>query len=308
MVSALLVGCTFAGHSQSQKELPKTNAVQTEMRNVLYHFTDSVTVHILELRGALVPIGQEGLPIFDDSRSFDLEINSANITMSTDSLANVLNQYVFAASDAPLKGLSITAEGNSLKVKGKLHSKGDISFETVGTLSATPEGQIRIHAEKVKAAHLPVKGLMDLLGLKIADLINTKKVRGVRSEENDLILDPQQILPPPHIKGRITAVHIQGNEIVQVFGSKPKTVSSPASSGNYMAYRGAQLRFGKLTMSDTDMILIDMDPRDPFDFYLDHYRDQLVAGYTKTTPEFGLRVFMRDFNKLPRSLSTKTKH
>ena len=81
--------------------------------------------------------------------------------------------------------------------------------------------------------------------------------------------------------------------------------TTPALSGNYMAYRGAQLRFGKLTMSDTDMILIDMDPKDPFDFYLDHYRDQLAAGYTKITPEFGLRVFMRDFNKLHKAPSMK---
>jgi len=123
-------------------------------------------------------------------------------------------------------------------------------------------------------------------------------VRGVRSEENDLILDPQQILPPPHIEGRVTAIRIEGNQIVQVFGNKPKAELPLAFGGNYMAYRGAQLRFGKLTMSDTDMILIDMDPKDPFDFYLDHYRDQLVAGHTKITPEFGLRVFMRDFNKL----------
>lgn len=297
---ALVGGCLVAGgHSHAQQDQPtKTTAVQTVMRNVMYHFTDSVTVQILELNGALVPVGGENLPIFDDSRSFNLKISSAKINMTTDSLANVLNQYVFAASDAPLKGLTVTTEGNSLKVKGKLHSKGDISFETVGTISATPEGQIRIHAEKVKAAHLPVKGLMDLLGLKIADLINTKKVRGIRSEENDLILDPEQILPPPHIKGRITAVRVQGNQIVQVFGNKPKTESTGAIAGNYMAYRGAQLRFGKLTMTDTDMILIDMDPKDPFDFYLDHYRDQLAAGYTKITPEFGLRVFMRDFDKL----------
>jgi hypothetical protein len=34
---------------------------------------------------------------------------------------------------------------------------------------------------------------------------------------------------------------------------------------------------------------------DPFDFYLDHYKQQLVAGYTKETPSFGLRVFMHDF-------------
>jgi hypothetical protein len=302
IMPALVLGCLVASrHSQAQQDQTvKTNAVQAEMRNVMYHFTDSITVHILELHGSLVPRGRESLPVFDDSRSFDLAINFAELTMSTESLAKVLNQYVFAAPDAPIKDIAVAAEGNTLKVKGKLHSKGDISFETVGALSTTPEGQIRIHAEKVKAAHLPVKGLMDLLGLKIADLINTKKVRGVRSEENDLILDPQQILPPPHIEGRVTAVRIQGNQIVQVFGNKPKAESPAALSGNYMAYRGNQLRFGKLTMSDTDMILIDMDPKDPFDFYLDHYRDQLVAGYTKMTPEFGLRVFMRDFHKLPK--------
>ena len=53
-------------------------------------------------------------------------------------------------------------------------------------------------------------------------------------------------------------------------------------------------------MSDTDLVLIDLDPRDPLDFYLDHYKDQLVAGYSKTTSQFGLRVFIPDFSKLRR--------
>ena len=33
-------------------------------------------------------------------------------------------------------------------------------------------------------------------------------------------------------------------------------------------------------------------------FFLEHYKEQLVVGYTKTTPDFELRVFMRDFNKV----------
>ena len=51
-----------------------------------------------------------------------------------------------------------------------------------------------------------------------------------------------------------------------------------------MAFRHGDMRFGKLTMHDADLIMIDMDPRNPFDFFLDHYQDQLVAGYTKSTP------------------------
>lgn len=47
-------------------------------------------------------------------------------------------------------------------------------------------------------------------------------------------------------------------------------------------------------------ILIDMDPQDPFDFSLAHSQEQVVAGYTQMTPDFGLRVFIRDFNKVQR--------
>ncbi len=105
----------------------------------------------------------------------------------------------------------------------------------------------------------------------------------------------------------MTDVRFKGNEIVQTFGGEAEGKGLQQQSGNYMAYRGAQLRFGKLTMSDTDMVLIDMDPQDPFDFYLDHYKEQLVAGYTKTTPEFGLRVYMRDFDKLQNRKRSKQK-
>jgi hypothetical protein len=303
------VGCGTAGRSSvaklQQEKGGKTPAVQVEMRNVMYHFTDQVAVHILQLYGMLLPTQRARLPVFDDVESFTLAINSAAIAIGTDALSNVMNQYVFVAPDAPIKEVTVTTAGNSIKVQGKLPAQGGIRFETEGTAVATPEGQIRIQTHKIKAAHLSIKGLMELLGIEIAQLIDTNKVPGVRIEGNELILDPERILPPPHITGRVTEVQVQDNQILQVFGRRPKPEARHQYSGNYMAYRGAQLRFGKLTMADTDLVLIDMDPQDPFDFSLDHYKAQLVAGYTKTTPAFGLRVFMRDFNKLPPPDSTR---
>jgi len=148
------------------------------MHNVMYHFTDKITVHIRDLLGQLIPDNPEGPVIFDDKNSFTLRVAGAEIAMGTDALSTVLNQQVFGASDAPLQQLAITADGNVLTVKGKLHFKGDLAFESEGSLSATDNGEIRIHTQKIKAAHVPVKGIMDLLGVKIANLISTKKVRG----------------------------------------------------------------------------------------------------------------------------------
>jgi hypothetical protein len=65
-----------------------------------------------------------------------------------------------------------------------------------------------------------------------------------------------------------------------------------------MAYKNNRLRFGKLVMNDVDLILFDMDPNDPLDFFLDHYKEQLSAGYAKIMPDSGLRVFIKDYNKL----------
>jgi hypothetical protein len=282
-------------------------AVQVQMHNVMYHFTDQVAVHLINVGGSLAPTKAGHFPVFDDKESFELRITAAEITMDPQSLANVLNTHVFTAKDAPLKDISVSIEKDHLKVKGKLHQKGDIGFETEGRLSATPDGKIRLHAEKIKALHLPVKGLMDLFGVDIADLIKNGKVRGVQVEKDDLILDPGEILPPPRISGKITDIHLEGNNIVQIFGEPKKFPWAKAPAQNYMAYRGNRLQFGKLLMTDTDMVIVDPDPRDPFDFYLDRYKDQLVAGYSKTTPTSGLRVYMVDFNKLKqKSLPAKT--
>jgi hypothetical protein len=289
----LLVALGAAGQDAGKPGLP----VQVQMRNIRYHFTERVDVGIANLRGELAPTGP--LPIFDDKQSFHLRIFTGEISISAASLENVLNTYVLAAHDAPLKNISISIEHDRLKVKGNLHHQGDVPFETTGTLAATPDGKLRLHTEKVKALKLPVKGLMDLLGVEIADLVKSGKTPGLQADGDDLFLDPQQLLPPPHIEGKVAAVRLQGNDVVLTFGGeKREPLAVPYPS--YMAYRGNFLRFGKLAMHDTDMILIDMDPKDPFDFSLDRYREMLSAGYTKITPQFGLRVYMRDLNKLPR--------
>jgi hypothetical protein len=276
----------------------QAGAVQTQMRNVTYHFSDTVVAEIKSLNGELVPLGKNEFPIFDDKDSFNLRISTAEIAIDSSNLANVLNSYVFARPHSPLTGLSIIVEKGRLKVKGKLHDKGDIPFETEGILTPTADGKLRLHSEKIKAMHVPVRGLMDLFGIDLGGLIKEGKVPGVRAEEDDLILDLEQILPPPHIEGKVVSVRIEGDKIIQVFGGSDAKPVKNIRAGNYMAYKNNRLRFNKLVMNDADLILIDMDPSDPLDFYLEHYKEQLSAGYTKTTVDSGLRVFIKDFSKL----------
>ena len=280
--------------------------VKTEMHNVLFHLTEDASAHLETLSGEIWPVGKFEMPTFGDKNSFEVRVTRGRISITPEALSSIMNEYVFAAKDAPLKELSVTIDKGRLKIKGKMPSKGDIPFETAGTVSVTPDGRLRVHTEKVKALHVPVKGVMGVLGIELASVLNTSKIDGLDTEKNDLLMDLSQLLPPPHIRGKVTGVKVERNAIITIFGDGEKSAPASKETGNYMVFLGNPVRFGKLTMENADITVLDLDPGDPLDWNQDHYKDQLVAGYSKITPSFGLRAYVKDFAKLSRVSASGT--
>jgi len=269
-----------------------------EMVNVRIHLDPELILHIRRLTGKLVPTKKDQPPSFDDNLSYVIAVDAAEIAISTASMTHMMNTYVFGEPDAPLKNLKLSVHGSQIKQEGTIRKGPGIPFETIGDISPTPDGLLRIHPTKMTAAHLPVKGLMKLFGIDMAKLINTRNTKGITVDDNDIILDPSQALPPPKMKGRVTAVFVQGDDIVQLFGTQKPGTATKKPDSNYMAYRGGVLKFGKLAMNDTDLRLVDSHPADPFDFSPAHYKDHLVAGYSKTTESGGLIVYMPDYSAI----------
>lgn len=277
-------------------------AVGIQMRNVNFRISEGVTLQVRTLRGSLHPTSRERPVTLDNRNSFTLEADSALIALDTGSLTQLLNSYVFAYPGAPLKNFSTVLNGDRLVVKGTMHKGVDLPFELEGSISATDDGNIRVHADKFKSEHIPFKGLLHLFGEDLSKLINVNEARGVRMEGDNLILFPSRMMPAPHIFGSITAIRIEGQNIVEVFGGgrAPAPLCLPQRAANYIYHRGGALRFGKLTMSDADLEIIDADPRTPFDFSLDDYNRQLVAGYSHNTLSHGLIVHMPDYAQIGR--------
>jgi len=242
-----------------------------------------------------------GEPVtFDDVNSFDIVSESAIIAVRASTLSNVLNDRAFAYDGAPLKGIVVETRGDRLRITGQLHKTVTVSFVLEGRPEATQDGLIRMHVDKISAAHLPVKSILHLFGEDLAKVVNSNEAKGVKVDGDDIILFPDRLLPPPHIRGKVTHVAVENDRIIQTFGSgKPvRPLSPPRKAANYIYHRGGQLRFGKLTMSDADLEIVDLSPADPFDFFLADYNRQLVAGYSNNTPSHGLIVFMPDYHRL----------
>ena len=73
-----------------------------------------------------------------------------------------------------------------------------------------------------------------------------------------------------------------------------------------MFFKSGTLHFGKLLMLDAEMQVVDLRPTGFFNFDLDRYKDQLVAGYERTLPDLGLEVYMLGLDKLSAGKATAT--
>jgi hypothetical protein len=277
--------------------------VQIEMKNVHLHVAAGVVLNVRHLRGEMVSKASAQTPVFDDQRSFVIHIIAADITMDMASLTNLMNQHAFAWEDAPVKDIEMSVDEGRLKQKGKMHKGIWLPFSMKASVSATADGRMRLHTESVKALGIPATKLLDLFDLTLDKLLTIEKGHGMEVKDDDVIISPGRVLPPPELQGRLSKVEIVGQQLHQVFSSaeaRSVAVLTPPDpkARNYVYFSGSSIRFGKLTMSGSDLQLIDADERDAFDFYPEKYNAQLVAGYSKNTPTKGLKTYMPDYNDL----------
>ncbi|MEP6507310.1 MAG: hypothetical protein ABJC63_03720 [Gemmatimonadales bacterium] len=268
------------------------------MRNVDFFIDPQIPLHIRRLNGTMR--AKTGGPVvFDDKTTFIIHLDAAEVGLTGPGLSLLLNKYVFNYPGAPIKRLTASTLGTHVVLKGTLHKVTDLPFTITSSVSVTSDGKIRVHPIRTEILGLHVDQLMNGLGLALDKIIDLRKAKGASVKGNDILLDPNAILPPPTMEGTITAVRVEGNEIIQDFGGSPQTAILPDSSpANYIFFKGGSIKFGKLLMSDAELEIVDLDPVDPFRFDIAKYLPQLVAGYSRSFASGGLEAFMRDLDKI----------
>lgn len=296
VLAALVLVAAVKTRSAAAQSPPAGPVIQAEMRNVDFHVDRTIILRISYLRGQLLPTGAPPV-VFDDKNSFILAIDSASFRLSGQAIGDLLNRYVFAYAGAPLKGLRVSVEGKQLRQRGRMNG---MPFSILSDVQVTPAGELRLRPVRIKAFGIPVTSVLKFLGMRLQKMLDLRKAKGVRVEGNDLIISPTAIVPPPLIRGHLASIELADSTLLQVFRPERGTVPAPLAlpdtgAINYMYFRGGSLRFGRLTMTPADLLIVDGDPSDRFDFFLDRYNDQLVAGFSRNTGPGGLITTMPDF-------------
>lgn len=279
---------------------------QVSIRKVNFYLMPNAALRIRKLRGTMRAL-KGGPVLFDDKHSFIMHLTYAEIGLKGTDITTLMNNHIFAYPGAPLKRLQVHTSGSQIVQTGVMHKILDIPFQITADVSVTPEGLIKLHPIKTRILGVDGNSLMRAFGLTLEKILDLSKAKGVTVKGNDLFLDPVLILPPPAIEGHATAIRVDGDELVQTFGTVAEATPLPppdTSASAFMFFKGGTLHFGKLLMLDAEMQIVDLRPSGFFSFDLDKYKDQLVAGYERTLPDLGLEVFLLGLDTLASGKAT----
>ena len=95
-------------------QAPVKTETQVEMVNVNLHLDPELVLRIRHLEGQFLPTRKGQPPTFDDKLSYVVKIDSAEVGVSMASMSHAMNTYVFGEPDAPLKNLTLSAEGSEI--------------------------------------------------------------------------------------------------------------------------------------------------------------------------------------------------
>jgi hypothetical protein len=260
-------------------------------------------IYVRWLRGQMVRTHPKVNPSFDDPESFFLDVNSGVIRANIGDISNFLNANGIANS--PLKNVTLSGDGDQIKIRGTFHKMVPLPVELTGTISAAPNDKILMRVTKLSMLKIPLKGILGGLHVNLSQLFDPKGIPGIEVTGNDILFDTHTLLPPPRIRGKLTSVRVVNPDLEEVFGNAQDAEAKVEQWRNFLKLSEGTLDFGKLTMRHVDFIMIDLSNDAWFDLDLVHYQDQLVNGYTRMTPQAGLQIFMPDLDELKKNKAAK---
>jgi hypothetical protein len=264
--------------------------------NLMLRKGPNFRIYVRWLRGQMTRTHRNVNPSFDDPDSFFLDIKTGVLRANIGDIAHFLNAS--GMSNSPLTNITLSGDGDQIKLTGTLHKIVPLPIELTGNIAALADNRIQVHVTKIKVLKIPVKALLGSFNVSISDLFQPKSMPGVQVAENDIFFDTQTLLPPPHIRGQLTKIRIVNPDLEEVYGNAENDVAKMEQWRNFLRLRDGTLDFGKLTMRHVDLVMVDISKDAWFDLDLTHYQEQLVNGYTRMTPQAGLQIFMPDLDQL----------
>jgi hypothetical protein len=151
-----------------------------------------------------------------------LRIRQAEIEMSSAELNRQFQSILALSNEKRIKNaLLSTLSGGRLEARGQLDLSEyvpDIPFQITGSLSVRPGNQIRYEATDVRVAGIPVKRVLDVFGVELANIAKFKDRFGrIEQQGNAFHLIVEKFTPGAVIEGEMKRVSTAENSLTVFF-------------------------------------------------------------------------------------------
>jgi hypothetical protein len=285
----------------------QSRGVPMRLQNVRFKWSDKVYIDTPNLAVRAVPL--EGTTVnLEDLSSFLLKVQQSEVILSPEVLEGMLNESVFNYPGSKLSDLKVKIEpgneehggGHVLHLNGNVKVGFWIPFKMNARLRVdTQTNTLVMDVEHVKALGiLPVGKLIKMEPLQMEHLISLPPNKSMMVRDNEIMIKPFGLFPPPRINGRISSVTVDDKVIRLTFAGD--AIPAPESPDkNYVYLKGGSSQFGRFRMLETDILIVDQDPRDLFVFSLKDYQQMIPRSTIVLNELKSARVTMPDYSSAP---------
>jgi len=275
------------------------SGVAIRMQNVQFKWSDKVYVDMGDMALRAVPI--EGRTVnFDDLASFHLALQQSVVMIRPSVLEGMFNESVFNYPHSKLRDLKVSLDEKDnehvVHVKGSVNVGIWISFTMDAHLSVdTASNTLAMDVDHLKVlGGLPVSPLTKMKPFQLANIISLPPNKSLIVDGNRMFVKPFGLFPPPRVDGKMSGVTVGSDGIRLAFAGNP--IPAPKSSAkNYVYLKGGTSQFGNIRMLDTDILILDQNPANPFVFSLLHYADMVPRSRIDVHDTRSALVTMPDF-------------
>jgi hypothetical protein len=277
--------------------IPTTGPVHLQAHDVVFQVIDDVQIQVKSMDGLLLPT-RSGHPVsIEEPTSMRIEVQSAQASLSAEALSRLLNQYTLPHAKSDVRDLNVSFEDGHVQISGKLKKLVEIPFSATGDVDVTHDGDVRVHLTHITAAGFVHKKMLDFFGLKVAEVAGPGKPHSFRVVGDDVIFPIHTLFPPPHFTGRLRSIKVEGDELIQIFGTPRAFAPAPLPAEHYIYFRGGVMQCGRMTMQGVDLELLNKDAGKPLTFSIEHVYEETLSGYLKNLPNHGMVAYISSYQE-----------
>jgi hypothetical protein len=114
-----------------------------------------------------------------------------------------------------IEDMKIETKGDHVVISGKAHKVLPMPFSVEGPVTASGS-MLRLDASGIKAAGLPIKGLLGMVGKELGSMFNASSTEGVTVKDNTIFFQPEKMA---NIRGEISDVKVSSEGLLVTFGA-----------------------------------------------------------------------------------------